>query len=488
MTDRGPDGPTRQGEHAAPPDAEEQRAARGPIEPVAPRQNARPSRRLPWPGLVIIVLAFLGGVLADRVLGQAATPSATAEPTPMPVAVGSPSPSGSPGATRTPGRTRGPRAPAATLPPNAPADFELFWEALRIAQDNFVDRNALDPRNLTYGAIEGMLEALGDPGHTGFMTPEERRSNDNALQGRVRGIGAVLGERAGQAIIQSVITGGPADRAGLRSGDVIVSVDGQPLEGLAAGEVASRIRGEPGTTVRIEVLHEGASDTTTLSIVRAEVTVPAVRWAPVPGTRLVDVQLGQFSQGAADQLRTALQQGLATQPSGIILDLRGNGGGFTDEAVRAASEFVGSGNVYLLQDREGKRTPVPVRPGGLARDVPLVVLVDSGTASAAEIVTGAIQDARRGQVVGVPTAGTGTVLGTFPLSDGSAVRIGIQQWLTPSGKRIFGQGITPDIRLALDLDGEIVDPDQLRQLSPEGLRGAGDNQLLRAIDLLTAAG
>lgn len=477
----------------------------------APTRNARPRRRLlAVLPILLLLIAFGAGMLLDRVI--TASPPSAGDPGSSPVAVASDGPrdvspgprspgasavapsepvgsaGGSPVPSGGPSGTTRPVGSSAATPADAPADFGVFWEALRIAREHYVDRSALTDRNLTYGAIEGMIRALGDTDHTTFLTPEDLKGESEALQGTVTGIGAFLGARDQQPVIESVIRGGPADRAGLRSGDVIISVDGQRVRGLSPAEVASRVRGTAGTTVKLEILHSGGTAPVAISIVREKVTVPAVAWSRIPGTELVDLQIAQFSAGTGEQFRTALRTALATNPRGAVLDLRSNPGGFVDEAVNVASQFLRQGTVYQLQNAKGERRSVPVKAGGLAPDLPLVVLVDSGTASSAEIVTGALQDAGRATVIGQPTVGTGTVLNTFPLSDGSAVRIGVEQWLTPKGERIFGVGITPTTEVALPAEGRLLGADDLGTLSAEALRSSGDAQLLRAIDQLVGGG
>ena len=183
----------------------------------------------------------------------------------------------------------------------------------------------------------------------------------------------------------------------------------------------------------------------------------------------------------------ALKEAKAAGATGILFDLRGNPGGYVDQAVAVASQFLTSGNVYLTRDRSGTETPSPVTPGGIATDVPLVVLVDGQTASAAEIVAGALQDAGRAQLVGETTFGTGTVLGTFPLSDGSAITIGTERWLTPKGRAIWQEGITPDVTATLPIGATYLLPDDLATLGAAGIAASTDHQFTAGLDALRAA-
>ena len=197
--------------------------------------------------------------------------------------------------------------------------------------------------------------------------------------------------------------------------------------------------------------------------------------------------IDRFSSGAADAMKATLKEIMATDPSGIVLDLRGNGGGYVNESVNMAGDFLKSGVVHLSRDADGKITPTPVQPGGLGLDVPLAVLVDGGTASSAEILTGALQDAGRAKIIGTTTYGTGTVLSEVSLWDGSALRIGVIEWLTPEGHSIWKHGLTPDESVTLADGAHPLSPEELAGLGAAGVRSSGDAQLIKAIDDLTAA-
>jgi len=377
-----------------------------------------------------------------------------------------------------------PPGPTPTQPPDAPADFGLFWEALEIIGREFVGRDELTDRQLTYGAIEGLVDALGDTGHSIFMTPEQLQRERESLSGTIVGVGALLGERAGRPIIVSVISGGPAQRAGLRSGDAFVTVDGVDVRQLEPAEIAARVRGEEGTTVEIVVERPSSGERLTFSIVREEIRVPATGWAMVPGTNIAVLRLIQFSDGAGDQLQAARDEALAAGAQAFILDLRSNPGGFVHEAVHVASLFLDGGNVYIRELADGQQIPVEVDTQVPSTDLPLVVLIDEGTASSAEIVSGAMESAGRGELVGMTTFGTGTVLLTYELSDGSAVRLAVERWLTPDGELIFEQGISPTEQVELSPTDRPVEPDELRDLAPSDVPALPDPQLLRAIELL----
>lgn len=376
--------------------------------------------------------------------------------------------------------------PTPTQPPDAPADFGLFWEALEIVREQFVGRDDLADQQITHGAIEGLVEALGDTGHSIFLTPEQLVRERESLSGTIVGVGALLGERAGRPIIVSVISGGPAQRAGLRSGDAFVTVDGVSVLQMDPAEIATRVRGDAGTTVEIVIDRPSSSERLTFSIVREEIRIPAAAWAMVPGTDIAVLRLIQFSDGAGDQLQAARDEALAQGARSLILDLRSNPGGFVHEAVHVASLFLDGGNVYIRELADGIQIPVEVDTVVGSTDLPLVVLIDEGTASSAEIVSGAIGSAGRGELLGTTTFGTGTVLLTYELSDGSAVRLAVERWLTPDGELIFGQGISPTQEIELTVNDRPVEPDELRDLTAADIATLADPQLRRAIELLSS--
>lgn len=366
--------------------------------------------------------------------------------------------------------------------------FGLVSQAWEILHEDYVGAGDLNDTTLAYGAIDGLTQAVGDTGHTSFLTPQERAAGALELAGSYVGIGVRIDAADdGRPLIVGIFRGSPAESTQLNTGDIIVSVDGQATDGKALDEVASWIRGEAGSTVVLKVRRGVDGPDREVSIVRAEVAVDTVSWAMVPGTKTAVLRLEQFSHGAADELKAALGDIRAAGADRVIFDLRGNPGGYVDEAVGVASQFLSGGNVFVERDASGKETTHAVSPGGVAADLPLVVLVDGGTASSAEIVSGALQDAGRGQLIGVKTFGTGTVLGEFPLADGSALRVGTVEWLTPKGRRIWHEGIVPDVLVERADDIRPVAPDDLRKLAVAEVGKLTDPQLTRALTVVAAA-
>ncbi|MCX6003863.1 MAG: S41 family peptidase [Chloroflexi bacterium] len=360
------------------------------------------------------------------------------------------------------------------------ADFQLINQAWDLIQNNYVDQAAAKPQNLTYGAIGGMVDSLGDTGHSTFLTPVEVQQENDAEQGQLQGIGVEVQEKDGNVVVIAPIEGSPAQKAGLQSGDIILQVDGQPI--TDAIDAVTRIRGLAGTSVTLTIL-ESSGVTRTVTLVRAKINLINVTWNKLPGTSIVHLRLASFASNVTGELDTALAAIKSQGASGIILDLRDNPGGLLDQAVGVTSRFIKSGNVLLEKDIHGKITSVPVISGVTVTDLPLVVLVNEGTASAAEIVAGALQDAGRAEIVGETTFGTGTVLTQFPLSDGSAVVLAIQEWLTPSGKTIWHKGLTPDKVVSLATSVTPLSPEAEQGLSQAQIQSSGDQQLLDAINL-----
>ena len=366
-----------------------------------------------------------------------------------------------------------------------PTEFGLIKEAWDTIHTQYVGKDTLDDRALIYGAIDGLTQAVGDTGHTDFMTPEERAARNDALSGSYVGIGVRIDTTEdGLPKIVGVFKNSPAEAAGIKVGDVIVDVDGKATTGKTLDEVAAWVRGEAGSSVEITVKADGTGPDRVLDIVRADVPIEAVSWTMVPGSKTALIRLEQFSSGAADDLVAALKDAKTAGADRLILGLRGNPGGYVNEAVGVASQFLTKGLVYIERDANQHETTHPVSPGGVATDLPLVVLVDQNTASSSEIVSGALQDAGRASIIGQTTYGTGTVLGEFDLSDGSALRVGTVEWLTPDGRRIWHEGIVPDVAVALPDAATPLSPDEVRDLTTAQLDASTDAQLLRAIKVV----
>jgi len=371
-----------------------------------------------------------------------------------------------------------------------PSEFAVFWEAWDLVLEYFVDQDRIDYRTMTYGAIQGMLDTLGDQNHTVFFSPETAEQMESGLEGSFEGIGAYVSLENDAFTIIAPILGSPAEEAGILAGDIVLAVDEQDITGMAEWEVISLIRGPAGTTVSLTVLHPEADEPVDVTVVRGRIDVDSVLWARIPGSNLVHLQITQFAGDTGQELRNALEEIFTPvdgtpHVSGIILDLRNNPGGYLQEALRVAYQFLPESQIILHEkDAKGQITTYRSQGRGLARDIPLVVLVNPGSASAAEILAGALQENERAKLIGEATTGTGTVLRPFSLSDGSLLRLGVTNWLTPGYNLIKGHGIQPDVKIAQEATVEMISSVLLEEIDEGEMRTHEDRQFLAALRML----
>ncbi|HKH58220.1 MAG TPA: S41 family peptidase [Rubrobacter sp.] len=372
------------------------------------------------------------------------------------------------------GRSQSP----ATLGEEDRKSLALYAEALDTVRNNYVDQKDIDPKKETYEAIEGMLDSLGDDGHTRFLTPEEREQNDQSLSGTYVGIGVQLEEKNGEVVVAAPIEGSPAEKAGISSGDVFLAVDGKSIRDDSVSEIVQKVKGPEGTTVALTVRHKGEKRNYDLQ--RAEIKSPVASWVLIPNTNVALVLLSSFSDDSAGELEDAFQEARAAGARRFILDLRNNPGGRLDQAVEMAGYFLEPESVvYIRKDASGEREEITVEGDPESTDAPLVVLVNGSSASSAEILAGALRDNGRAPVVGQTTFGTGTVLSEFVLRDGSSILLGVAEWLTPDGDFIRETGIIPDVRVPLGEGTVPLTPDEARDLSRQEIL-AKDAQLRAA--------
>ena len=361
------------------------------------------------------------------------------------------------------------------------ADYELIKQAWDDIQTKYVDQSVVSSQLLAYGAISGMVDSLGDTGHSVFLTPAEVQQENQAIAGKLDGIGAEVSEKNGNVVVVAPIDGSPAQKAGLQSGDIILKVDGTAVTGVQ--DAVTHIRGTPGTSVTITIINT-AGTTLDLTIVRAEIHINSVVWQMLPGTTIADLRISSFSDGTSAALDTALAAIKAQGATSIVLDLRDNPGGLLNEAEGVASRFLIGGDVLEEKDINGNIKKDAVLSNVTKTDLPMTVLVNGGTASAAEIVSGALQDRGRAKVIGQNTFGTGTALVGFSLTDGSEVVLGVSEWLTPSGKSIWHTGLTPDTVVTLATGVAPLLPEAIKGMTAAQLLASGDTQLLDAITQL----
>jgi carboxyl-terminal processing protease len=377
-------------------------------------------------------------------------------------------------------------SPSDKIPAAAQRSFQVMAEAWNTIQELYVDRQAVKPREMTFGAISGMVDSLGDTGHSRFLTPEMVKRESNINKGQLEGIGAEVRMKNNRLVIVAPLDDSPAQRAGLKPGDIILQVNGEEIADLTLEQAVMRILGPPGTSVKLMIRNPDTGQTREVTLIRARIHVQNLTWHWLPGTEVAHIHISNFSEGMAGDLRKALGKIQEKEGARLVLDLRNSPGGLLKEAIETASQFLQSGNVLLERNAKGTVTPVAVKPGGAAVALPMAVLVNQGTASAPEIVAGALQDHRRGPIIGEKTFGTGTVLEKFPLSDGSALLLAVEEWLTPDGQSIWHRGITPNVVVSLPSDVSPLFPRAEKNMTPAQLKASRDLQLLRAMEMLSA--
>ncbi len=345
--------------------------------------------------------------------------------------------------------------------------FTPFWEAWNIVHENYVDQ-PVDDVTLMRGAIRGMMDAIGDK-QTFYMDPFVYESATSELSGEYEGIGAYVDTDGEYLTIISPIEGSPAEAAGLKPGDQIIAIDGVDMTGTSPEQARQKVLGPAGTTVTLTVARESEEELLEFVITRARITI-----ASVTGEMLEDniayVDINQFGDKTTGELNAVLNDLLAQNPSGIIIDLRNNPGGFLHTSVEVASEFIDEGVILYEQYGDGDRDTYNALGNGRATDLPIVVLVNEGSASASEILAGALQDYGRAQLVGVQSYGKGSVQQWIPLSnEQGAARVTIARWLTPDERLIDNVGLTPEF---------------IVELSEEDIANELDPQLDKAIEVL----
>ena len=339
-------------------------------------------------------------------------------------------------------------------PPKTNVDYRALDEVFTSIQQHYVKPNT-DGVKLTQGAAAGMVTALGDQ-FSRYLTPDEYRANQSFLAGQFAGIGATVQQKGDQVVIAGVLPGTPAEKAGVKAGDVITAVDGQSTKGWTADDAVNHIRGKVDTQVQMQVSRNG--ETLTFKLTRAEINVPSVA-THIFDNRVLYIRVFDFGTNTASDFDKALNSNLKGSVSMVLLDLRDNPGGYVDAANSIISEFVRTGTSTILVRRGGKEQVEKVTGAGRAFSNPLAVLVNENSASASEITAGALKDHARGTLIGVKTFGKGSVQQDYPLRGDADLHLTIAYWLTPDHHSIDKTGITPDkmVTLATAQDEYAVD-------------------------------
>ena len=334
-------------------------------------------------------------------------------------------------------------------------DFNLFWEVWNLAKNNYVHQPVQDTE-LFYGALSGIISSLGDP-YSVFFDPKTAADFKQELEGTFSGIGAELGIKNNQLTIIAPLPDTPAEKAGLKAGDQILAIDGRDTTDMALDYAVSIIRGEKGTEVTLTVWHEGWDKVKDFKITRDTIEVASVKWEMKDD--IAYIEINHFNEDTSRRFNQAVAELIAKNPKGLVLDLRNNPGGFLDTAVEVAGEWILNDVIVIEQMDNGKRNEQ--RSEGLARfqNLKTVVLVNEGSASASEIVAGALQDYEKATLVGEKTFGKGSVQNLESLPDGSAVKITVAEWLTPKGRLIDKEGIVPDVEITLTEEDYNADRD-----------------------------
>jgi carboxyl-terminal processing protease len=356
------------------------------------------------------------------------------------------------------------------------ADFRVFWEAWDLVKNGHLKGEATGEQELVYGAIKGLVGSLGDP-HTVFLPPEDSKKFEEDVSGNFGGIGAEIGIRDEQLVIIAPLKGNPAEKIGLMAGDKIFAINGEGTQGIDVNEAVKKIRGEIGTEVKLTVFREGWDQTRDFTITRANIQVPTLEWELIArgGKELAHIKLFSFNQNAPLLFYKAALGVLLGKSDGIILDLRNNPGGFLEVAVNLAGWFLEKGELVVSEKfRSGDEIVFRATGTGALKRVPTVILINKGSASASEILAGALRANLGVKLIGEQTFGKGTVQELFPLSDNSTVKLTIANWVLPDGHIIEEQGLTPDFEV------KITEED----LNEDKTGLARDPQLEKAIEVL----
>lgn len=342
-----------------------------------------------------------------------------------------------------------------TPPKEVNFDFKLFWDTYDLVSKKYIDKGSIDPQKLYYGAIQGMVAAIGDP-YTTFLPPEQQRVAKEELGGSFEGVGLQLGyNKDKRLVVIAPLKGTPAEKAGVKPGDLILKINDKDTISLSLPEAVGLIRGSRGTTVKLTLFSNSGDKPKEITITRDTIIVKSVEFEikkTPTGKNIAYIRLSRFGEKTKSEWEKAISSVLDEEVDGVVLDVRNNPGGFLEGAVYIASEFFDSDKVVIKEDAKGERQTFSVSRSGRLTKAPLVVLINRGSASASEIVAGAVQDRKRGKLVGETTFGKGSIQSAEDLPQGTGIHITTDKWLTPTGKSVANTGLAPDITIEEDDD------------------------------------
>jgi carboxyl-terminal processing protease len=331
-------------------------------------------------------------------------------------------------------------------------DFSLFWSVWDLLKSKYVDTGSLDAKKLYYGAIKGMMQATGDP-YTTFFDPSENKKFGEDISGNFEGIGAELGIKGGILTVVAPLQGLPAEKAGIRSGDRIIKIDGKATGDMTIEEAVDHIRGKKGTSVMITIFREGALDTQDITVQRGVITVKSVT-SEIKDNDIAYIKITRFGDDTVKLFADAIKKAVSQKPRGLVIDLRNNPGGYLEGSIDIASKLLPKDNVVVIEESGNKtQKKMYTRGGDIASGLETVILINEGSASASEILAGALKNNRTNvTLVGKKSFGKGSVQEFIEMPQGTAAKITVARWLTPDGTQINEQGIKPDKEVELTDD------------------------------------
>ena len=341
-------------------------------------------------------------------------------------------------------------------PKNINVDFKLFWDTWELVSSQYIDKKAIDPNKLFYGSISGMVSAVGDP-YTVFLPPQQQKSTTEELNGSFDGVGIELGfDKDKRLVVMAPLKGTPAEKSGIKPKDMIVKIGEKDTSGMTLPDAVNLIRGPKGTPVNLTIFREGDTDTKTFNLTRDTIIVKSVEVSyktTKNSKKAAVIKLSRFGERTNDEWTTAVDEIISANVDGLVLDVRNNPGGFLESAVFILSEFLDSGDTVLQENSEGVRTPFKTERTGRLLKPPLIVLINKGSASASEIVAGALQDRKRATLAGEKSFGKGTIQEAQQLPQQTGIHITVAKWLTPNGRWVNDTGgFDPDVKVEVSKD------------------------------------